>query len=216
MNGEPARQQSGDPASSANTENGFQRRKKRKRSQILQAALQLFERHGFKRVSISDIASQARVSQVTIYNHFGSKESLIREVLRTFLEGRLKRYRSIISSSMPYRSKLQKIVTDKAALIDQFRGELITAVYRDDPELIPYIEAIQRDIFENSTLPFLEEGRKLGCVPRDIGNEAIALYLAVIRTGFMSSPEILERLTSNSDLMNQVYSLILYGMIRET
>ena len=130
MNGEPARQQSGDSSGSPGSENGFQRRKRRKRSQILQAALQLFERHGFRRVSIADIASHARVSQVTIYNHFGSKESLIREVLRTFLEARLERYRKIIAGSLPYREKLRSIVTDKAALIDQFRGELITAVYR--------------------------------------------------------------------------------------
>jgi AcrR family transcriptional regulator len=196
------------------SENGFVRRKRRKRAQILQAALRLFERYGFKRVSIASIASEARASQVTIYNHFGSKEALIREALRAFLEDRLERYRSIISGPAAFREKLRRLIADKAGLMEQFRGELITAVYRDNPELIPYVEAIRRDIFESSTLPFLEEGRRLGCVPQDVGNEAMALYLEVIRTGFMGSPEILEKLASDSGLMNQVYSLILHGMIR--
>ena len=51
---------------------GFNRRKEQKKESIRRAALELFKVYGFKKVSINDIASKAGVSQVTIYNHFGS------------------------------------------------------------------------------------------------------------------------------------------------
>ena len=35
-----------------------------------------------KRIRITDIAKEANVSQVTIYNYFGSKEALLKEVLK--------------------------------------------------------------------------------------------------------------------------------------
>ena len=64
----------------------FERRKEQKKSNIRQAALELFKTYGFKKVSISDIAHKAGVSPVTIYNHFGSKDELVRDVVYISLQ----------------------------------------------------------------------------------------------------------------------------------
>ncbi|MBO8138704.1 MAG: helix-turn-helix transcriptional regulator [Desulfotomaculum sp.] len=37
-----------------------------------------------RRVTINQIAKKAGVSQVTIYNHFDSKEELVRDVVRYY------------------------------------------------------------------------------------------------------------------------------------
>ena len=55
------------------TQNGFERRKERKKTDILQASLNLFIKYGTKKVAISEIAQKAQVSQVTIYNYFENK-----------------------------------------------------------------------------------------------------------------------------------------------
>ncbi|MBM4448805.1 MAG: TetR family transcriptional regulator, partial [Chloroflexi bacterium] len=39
--------------------NGFERRKEQKKDSIRQAALELFQAYGFKKVSINDIAQKA-------------------------------------------------------------------------------------------------------------------------------------------------------------
>lgn len=49
---------------------------KEKRQQILQAAEDLFTRHGFEGVSMDLVAEQANVSKQTVYSHFQSKEKL--------------------------------------------------------------------------------------------------------------------------------------------
>ena len=81
---------------------GFERRKERSRESIRRAALELFSGYGFDKVSLSDIARRARVSQVTIYNHFGSKEQLVQEVIRTALTELIDSVRQIIRGDRPF------------------------------------------------------------------------------------------------------------------
>ncbi len=53
---------------------------------ILEAALKVFARHGFKKTSIEDLAKGAGVSRQTIYSHFKSKEEVFKASLRKSLE----------------------------------------------------------------------------------------------------------------------------------
>ncbi|EPR27741.1 TetR/AcrR family transcriptional regulator [Geobacillus sp. WSUCF1] len=62
--------------------NGFARRTEQKKQAIKQAVLELLQKiRDPREVTIQEIAKQAHVSPVTIYNYFGSKENLIRETL---------------------------------------------------------------------------------------------------------------------------------------
>ena len=47
-----------------------------KRTAILEVAKRLFPAHGFDGVSMDQIAAEAGVSKLTVYSHFGDKESL--------------------------------------------------------------------------------------------------------------------------------------------
>ena len=52
------------------------------REAILTAALELFARFGFKKTSIDEIATKARIGKGTIYLHFSSKEELFGGVVK--------------------------------------------------------------------------------------------------------------------------------------
>ena len=52
------------------------------REAIVRAAERLFLEHGFGAVSMDDLAEAAGVARRTLYNQFGSKEEIIREVLQ--------------------------------------------------------------------------------------------------------------------------------------
>lgn len=51
------------------------------RVQLVETALDLFDRHGFHAVGIDKILSAAGLAKMTLYHHFDSKEALIVEVL---------------------------------------------------------------------------------------------------------------------------------------
>jgi AcrR family transcriptional regulator len=48
---------------------------------ILDAAMVEFERHGFRRVALDDVARRARVSRTTIYRRFAGREELVAAVI---------------------------------------------------------------------------------------------------------------------------------------
>ena len=54
------------------------------RERIFQVALQLFYENCYEKVSIRDIASAADVKIPTIYNHFGSKEDILKSLYDFF------------------------------------------------------------------------------------------------------------------------------------
>jgi AcrR family transcriptional regulator len=53
----------------------------RRRTQLLEVALQVFGEHGFHPTSMNDVADAAGVTKPVLYQHFRSKRDLYREVL---------------------------------------------------------------------------------------------------------------------------------------
>lgn len=60
-----------------------------KRAAILDAAKRMFTAHGFERVSMDQIAAEAGVSKLTVYSHFGDKETLFSEAISAKCEEQL-------------------------------------------------------------------------------------------------------------------------------
>jgi AcrR family transcriptional regulator len=53
----------------------------RTRQQIIERAYRLFRRHGYRRVTMDDIAAEAKLTKRTLYHHFNSKDQLLASVL---------------------------------------------------------------------------------------------------------------------------------------
>lgn len=54
-----------------------------KRDEIMKAALDVFLDNGYLGTSVDEIAAAAHASKRTVYSHFGDKEALFREVVRS-------------------------------------------------------------------------------------------------------------------------------------
>ena len=59
------------------------------RDRILQAAMTVFRRHGFRRSSIEETAEAAGLTRQALYHHFKSKEALFRAVIERVHENAL-------------------------------------------------------------------------------------------------------------------------------
>src|SRR5512138_2977841 len=58
--------------------------KARTRARIIEAARQLFNRHGFEAVTIEQIMARAQLTRGGFYHHFASKSALYAEAVRSF------------------------------------------------------------------------------------------------------------------------------------
>jgi len=63
-----------------------ERRKQEVRKRIVEAGLALFDAHGFAATKVSDICRRADVVNKTFFNHFPTKQHLLREVAEQSLE----------------------------------------------------------------------------------------------------------------------------------
>jgi AcrR family transcriptional regulator len=106
---------------------------------ILDAAVVEFERHGFRRVALDDVARRARVSRTTIYRRFSNKDELVaavieRENLRLFADiaGELKQagpqsncyLEAFTLSILKFRRHrvLDRMITDEPGLVLELAG----------------------------------------------------------------------------------------------
>ena len=193
--------------------NGFERRKKLKKESIRRAALELFKAYGFKKVTVSDIARQADVSPVTIYNYFGGRDALVHDVVKGQFMDLLEKLRTIIDGEGSFPQKLEAIIFDKTEIASQFHGEFAQALFQSDPEMRRFVENVwQRDVTK-MTVDLLEEGMRQGYVSRELSQEALLLYLEILRRGVSVSPELIAGRQSDVKFLRELNYLFLYGML---
>ena len=192
---------------------GFERRKEQKKESIRRAALELFNVYGFKKVSVNDIARKADVSQVTIYNHFGSKEGLVREVVKTLLLNMLERYRAVIEGERPFLEKLECIILDKAEMARQYQGEFVQTVLSNEPEIQQFVESMYQQEVNQLLIDFFEEGKRQRYINPALSQEAILVYTEIFRKGLMVTSALSADPEYNVKLLRELMSLYLYGLM---
>ncbi|OGN90071.1 MAG: hypothetical protein A2158_03055 [Chloroflexi bacterium RBG_13_46_14] len=193
--------------------NGFKRRKEQKKESIIRAALELFMQYGFKKVSINDIAVKANVSPVTIYNHYGNKDNLVYEVIRHQLGLMMENYKKIIYSEGTFKEKIKEIVFSKVEVASQFKGVLTPLVLRDNSVFKPSIyEEFEQEAMK-MTLDLFEEGKREGCLGKDISDQTLIIYLEILKSGISSSTRLYTDEESYPRIVRELNELILYGLV---
>ncbi len=75
-----------------------------RRAELLHLAADLFASRGVRATTVRDIADAAGILSGSLYHHFDSKESMVDEILRGFLDDLFDRYRKIVAAgSIPAR-----------------------------------------------------------------------------------------------------------------
>nr|PZN43269.1 MAG: TetR family transcriptional regulator [Actinomycetota bacterium] len=81
-----------------------------RRQRLVRLAAEIFARKGFQATTVREIAKEAGILSGSLYHHFDSKESIVDEVLSTFLEDLLARYRAVIAAGGEPREVIAAMV----------------------------------------------------------------------------------------------------------
>jgi AcrR family transcriptional regulator len=187
-----------------------------KRARILDAARSLFQRtHDVKRVSLEAIAQEAGVSPTTIYNQFGTREALVAEVAKALLHEILEMARSFIHSDLPFPQKLTEIVAGKLDIASQVSSEILTKLVSQDKTMTAFVEEAYRTEIKPLWREMLAEGKRQGYIDPTLDDEALLVYLDVLRAGFSSRPELISSFPQNTAVTEQLTRLIFYGFLKK-
>ncbi|GAB6085041.1 TetR/AcrR family transcriptional regulator [Alkaliphilus crotonatoxidans] len=189
--------------------NGYEKRTKIKKDSIISAAWELFSKRGITDVSISEIASKAKVSQVSIYNYFGDKFTLAREVLVSYLDQAIKGYDEILEREIPFSEKLKLIMDQKyKATVELSQSAFSECAWADKTLQQLYKEAVNSKAI-SVYIKFIELGKKEGAIDQSIPNDAILAYL-------LSSVSIIEQsdyLKTSPEYKMGILRLFFYGLL---
>ncbi|CAM3878089.1 TetR/AcrR family transcriptional regulator [Cytobacillus oceanisediminis] len=192
---------------------GYQLRTEKKKEQIQKAALELFKDLGIEKVSLAEIARKAKVSPVTIYNHFGTKDELVKNVVHTFLQKEWNsRLETIQQEDLSFPEKVEKLILDTAT-VSGINPDFLNKLVESNPEL----EQLIQDFFKarmKYIICFFEEGKQLGYVDPDISTESIMVYLNILQN---AAKDLLfyNESSKNSKLGEDLSRLFFYGLLKK-
>ena len=196
---------------------GFARRKEQSKEEIRKAAWELFSRHGVDKVSMMDIAHKAGVSQVTIYNNFGSKEALAREFVGFMVDMLESRVQEIIAMDGSYQDKMAAFFQFISAMMAGGRSSASGgAVFAGNAELQndPEIKEIRMKAQERMIallLRLIKEGKQQGQVNGQLSEDALRIYFAVFMEIFPNA-EFQKQYVRRPNLVEELGELMMYGL----
>ncbi|WP_226035095.1 TetR/AcrR family transcriptional regulator [Aquibacillus saliphilus] len=190
---------------------GFERRKEFKKTNILDAALDLFMLHGVQKVSIAQIAKKANVSQVTIYNHFDSKNKLIDRVIIYYVDTMWSEAEQLLDSDIPFPDKIKKLIFNKKETANQIHPDFYSYFMREYGSGSNYIEEFYTEKSLPRMINLFNEGKEKGYIDVDLSNEAILFYIEMLK-GYMQQEDIYEKILPLSE---DITKLLFYGIVGE-
>lgn len=101
-----------------------------RREELLSIAASLFAERGLRATTVRDIADAAGILSGSLYHHFKSKEAIVDEILRGFLDSLFGEYRRIVNSDLGPRETLEMLVEASFEAIHDQRDEV--AIYQDE------------------------------------------------------------------------------------
>jgi AcrR family transcriptional regulator len=180
----------------------------RKKKAIVDAALTLFKNDGLTGVSIKEIAALAHVSQVSIYNYFGSKEALVGECANVVMSDTLEKAREILSADIGFLEKIESALLICTENVNMSISKYFATEALDDPVLVDLLvknlNDRKRDVFRD----YIELGKQENVIENELPTETILSFIDAIN--IMGS-----KLESDDmvTMVRDIHHLFLYGIV---
>lgn len=134
------------------------------RSDIIQAAAQIFRQKGFHATSMQEIADAVKLQKSSLYHHIPSKQDILLTILDHALDLLISDMRSVVESDLPPEQKLRHAVH---VYVDRLTedADLATVLLMEHRSLEPELKQghiDRRDRYETLWRELIEEGIESG------------------------------------------------------
>jgi AcrR family transcriptional regulator len=188
---------------------GFERRRKQKKMNILEAALALFMEYGVQKISIAEIAKKANVSQVTIYNYFDSKHNLVREVFLYYVGKAMDEFDQILNGDIAFPEKIKQIIFTKKETANQIHEDFYQYLMKEYTTGVNYIEKMYVEQIIPRLIDLFNEGKKQGYVDPNVSNEAILFFIQAVHE-YIQREDVYQKILP---LTEDIMRLMFYGIM---
>jgi AcrR family transcriptional regulator len=163
-------------------------------------------------VKITDIARKACVSQVSIYNFFGSKENLKKQLLLRLWETHFQKMMSVFESNETIQNKIEKLFYEVAENSLNFSMNFVREDFRDQLKNSDNLIPTQIKKIENEIRMLLEQGKNEGVIKNAISTDALLYCVEIFRYYFINNSEAAISFNKDHDLLEEIISLYLSAL----
>jgi AcrR family transcriptional regulator len=192
--------------------NGFEKRALKIKEKIIHTTLEMLKTWDAEKMRITDIAKTAKVSQVTIYNYFGSKEALLREAGKKYINASFDEFLENMKGDLPFKEKIERIILqEKEYSISSLTPFLFNQLLTEDLELAQFVEKKYNEVILPAFFELIDEGRRSGEISSKLSNQGLMMF---INFSMKYSNEFLDSIKQNGnmDLINEMVHLFFYGI----
>lgn len=185
---------------------------------LLNAAMKLFVKKGYKGSSVAEITKEAGLTRGALYCHFETKEHLAREIIKLFEE-------KYLNSMMNYVEKEGKDALDKFQKMMRFNvwfaGEhpdlclFMTVISAEmvgsRNRLEPYLKSVYRK-WSEFIAGILKDGRRAGEFKREIDPQMMAWVIIGVHDGVLLQKEMNRETIDLQAYTKQFRNLVISGV----
>lgn len=190
--------------------NGFEKRALLIKEKIKKTALDMLKTWEPKRIRITDIAKEANVSQVTIYNYFGSKEALLKEVFKDYIDQSISDFEEYMNKDISVKEKIELMILQKREANNQkFALTVVKEVMIEDSEIMDYVKRQYDKKICPLMLQMIEEGHRTGEISPKITAESFLIFMNMIIEHSKTLGEAFEK---NRQFTEEMMHIFFYGL----
>src|SRR5213080_2751544 len=160
---------------------------------MVEAARAHFFSHGFRSVTMDDLAEELGISKKTLYAHFPGKIQLLEAVLEDKFAG-VEAKLNEITHAHPrnFPAALHELLTNTQHELDEIKPPFVRDMRQKAPHLFKVIERRRAALIERFFGKLFIEGQRTGMVRKDVSVKLMIEILLAMVQGIMNPPKIEE------------------------
>jgi len=184
------------------------------RTRIVAGARRHFLAHGFRRVTMDDLAAELGMSKKTLYAHFRSKPELLEAVLHNKfadVDSELRQIEAECAREFP--EALRELLACLQRHAEEIHPAFVRDMRRSAPDLFKVVEARRAALIQRYFGKLFADGRRAGMIRKDLPPRlAVEILLSAIQA-IVNPPKLAELGLAPQTALPAIISTILYGLL---
>jgi AcrR family transcriptional regulator len=151
-----------------------------RRDELLDLAATMFAERGLRATTVRDIADSAGILSGSLYPHFKSKEQMVEEVLRDFLDWLFARYQEIVDAEADPLARVSGLFMTSFEAIEHRHAQVV--IYQDEAKRLsslPQFDFVDERNREQRRMwvDVLKQGVAQGCFRPDLDVDLVYRFI---------------------------------------
>jgi AcrR family transcriptional regulator len=184
------------------------------RQQIVASARAHFFSHGFRSVTMDDLAEELGISKKTLYAHFRSKIELLEAVLvDKFASVEAKLNEITRAHPHDFARALHELLTNTQRELDEIKPPFVRDMRQKAPQVFKVIERRRAALIERFFGKLFVEGQRTGMVRKDVPAKLIIEILLTIVQAIMNPAKMEELAMMPKEGFAGILKIVLEGTL---